>query len=135
MSGIEGGSTIESETTKNSKSKKRCESSMTEVHPKIVKISVPSKDKDSSSVSSMSDSVPRKKKTKTIAGPLLKGHKVTLDKHDFDKDKKVSSTVEGRTLLPLLDTPTKCDNKRDYSANFFIFVKVRFVLSYFMTFK
>ena len=66
MSGIEGGSTTESETTKNSKSKKRCESSMTEVNPKHVKISVPSTEKDSSSLSSMSDSVPRKKKTKTI---------------------------------------------------------------------
>ena len=60
-SGIEGGSTTESETTKNSKSKKRCESSMTEVNPKNVKITVPSKEKDSSSVSSMSESVPRKK--------------------------------------------------------------------------
>ena len=35
MSGIEGGSTTESETAKNSKSKKRCESSMTEVNPKM----------------------------------------------------------------------------------------------------
>ena len=61
MSGIEGGSTTESETTKTSKSKKRCESSMTKVNPKNVKITVPSKEKDSSSVSSMSDSVPRKK--------------------------------------------------------------------------
>ena len=33
MSGIEGGSTTESEATKNSKSKKRCESSMTKVNP------------------------------------------------------------------------------------------------------
>ena len=74
MSRIEGGSTTESETTKNSKSKKRCESSMTKVNPKNVKITVPSEEKDSSSVSSMSDSVPRKKKTKTIAGPLFKGH-------------------------------------------------------------
>ena len=62
MSGIEGGITTESETTKNSKSKKRCESSMTKVNPKNVKITVPSTEKDSSSVSSMSYSVPRKKK-------------------------------------------------------------------------
>ena len=75
MSGIKGGSTTESETKVNSKSKNRCESSMTEVNPKNVKISVPSKEKDSSSMSSMSDSVPRKKKTKTIGGPLLKGRK------------------------------------------------------------
>ena len=47
-------------------------------------------EKDSSSLSSMSDSVPRKKKTKTIAGPLLKGHKVTQDEPDFDKDKKLA---------------------------------------------
>ena len=46
MSGIEGGSTTESETTKNSKSKKRYESSMTKVNPTNVKISVPSKEKD-----------------------------------------------------------------------------------------
>ena len=45
----------------------------------------------------MSDSVPRKKKTKTIAGPLLKGHEVTQDEPDFDKVKKVSTTVEGRS--------------------------------------
>ena len=61
MSGIEGGSTTESEATENSKSKKRCESSMTKVNPKNVKITVPSKERDSSSVSSMSDSVHRKK--------------------------------------------------------------------------
>ena len=79
MSGIEGGSTTESETTKKSKSKKRFESSMTKVNPKNVKITVPSKEKDSSSVSSMSDSVPRKKKTKTISGTLLKVHEVTQD--------------------------------------------------------
>ena len=34
MSGIEGGSTTESEATENSKSKKRCESSMAKVNPK-----------------------------------------------------------------------------------------------------
>ena len=33
---------------------------MTEVNPKNVKITVPSKEKDSTSVSSMSDSVPKK---------------------------------------------------------------------------
>ena len=65
----------------------------------------------------MSDSVPRKKKTKTIAGPLLQGHKVTQDKPDFDKDKKVSTTVEGKTSHPSLDTPHKCDNKRDYKGD------------------
>ena len=40
MSGTECGSTTESETTKNSKSKKRCESSMTKVNPKNVKITL-----------------------------------------------------------------------------------------------
>ena len=48
-----------------------------------------------------------KKKSKTIPGPLFKGHEVTQDETDFDKDKKVSSTVEGRTSHPLLDTPPK----------------------------
>ena len=57
------------------------------------------------------------KKSKTIAGPLFKGHEVTQDETDFDKDKKVSSTVEERTLRPLLDTPPKFDNKRDYKVD------------------
>ena len=61
MSGIEGGSTTESEATKKSKSKKRCESSMAKVNPKNAKITVPSKERDSSCVSSMSDGVHRKK--------------------------------------------------------------------------
>ena len=67
MSGIEGGSTTESEATENSKIKKKCESSMAKVNPKNVKITVPSTERDSSSMSSMSkhshetDSVPRKK--------------------------------------------------------------------------
>ena len=38
------------------------------------------------------------KKSKTIPGPLFKVHEVTQDKTDFDKDKKVSSKVEGRGL-------------------------------------
>ena len=36
MSGKEGGSTTESEATENSKSKKRCESSMRKVNPKNI---------------------------------------------------------------------------------------------------
>ena len=55
----------------------------------------------------MSDSVPRKKKTKKIAGPLLKGHKVTQDEPDFDKKTNFSPTVDGKTSHPLLDTPPK----------------------------
>ena len=43
MSRIEDGSTTESEATENSKSKKRCESSMVKVKPKIEKITVRSK--------------------------------------------------------------------------------------------
>ena len=67
MSGIEGGSTTESEATEDSKSKKRCESSMAKVNPKNVEIKVPSTERDSSSMSSMSKhsqdtySVPKKK--------------------------------------------------------------------------
>ena len=70
MSRIEGGSTTESEATENSKSKKRCESSMAKVNPKNVKITVPSTERDSSIMSSMSKhsqdtfSVPRKKNQK-----------------------------------------------------------------------
>ena len=64
---IEGGSETESDSTENSKSKKRCESSMGKVNPKNVKITVPSSERDGSSLSSMSKhshdtySVPRKK--------------------------------------------------------------------------
>ena len=47
MSGIEGGSTTESEATENSKSKNICESSMEKVNPKNVKITVPSTERDS----------------------------------------------------------------------------------------
>ena len=59
-----------------------------------------------------------------LPGPLFKGHEVTQDETDFDKDKKVSSTIEGRglttmhvTLHPLLDTPPKFDNKQDYKGD------------------
>ena len=78
MSGIEGGSTTESEATKNSKSKKRCESSMAKVNPKNVKITVPSTERYSSSMSSMSkhshetDSVPREKNQKQYLDLYLK---------------------------------------------------------------
>ena len=65
----------------------------------------------------MSDSVPRKKKERTIAGHLLKGHKVTQDEPDFDKDNKISTTVDGKTSLPLLDTPHQCDNKHGYTGS------------------
>ena len=64
MSGTRGGSTTESETTKDSKNKKRCESSMTKVDPSSVNISVPSKDKDTEDMSSLSDGAPRNKKKK-----------------------------------------------------------------------
>ena len=43
---IGGGSTTESDSTENSKSKKRCESSMGKVDPKNVKITVPSSERD-----------------------------------------------------------------------------------------
>ena len=64
---IGGGSTTESDSTENSKSKKRCESSMGKVDPKNVKLTVPSSERESSIMSSMSKhsqdtySVPRKK--------------------------------------------------------------------------
>ena len=64
------------------------------------------------------------KKSKTIPGPLFKGHEVTQYKTDFDKDKKFSSRVEGRGLTtmnvtshPLLDTPPKFDNKQNYKGD------------------
>ena len=64
---IEGGSETESDSTENSKNKKRCESSMGKVNPKNVKITVPSSVRDDRSMSSLSKhshytySVPRKK--------------------------------------------------------------------------
>ena len=64
---IEGGSETESDSTENSKSKKRCKSSMGKVNPKNVKITVPSSVRDDRSMSSLSKhshntySVPRKK--------------------------------------------------------------------------
>ena len=67
---IGGGSTTESDSTENSKSKKRYESSMGKVDPKNVKITVPSSKRDETSMSNLSkhshetDSVPRKKNQK-----------------------------------------------------------------------
>ena len=64
---IEGGSETDSDSTENSKSKKRCESSMGKVNPKNVKITVPSSVREDRSMSSLSKhshdtySVPRKK--------------------------------------------------------------------------
>ena len=70
------------------------------------------------------DSVPRKKKPKTIPGPLVKVHKVTQEEYDLDKDNKVISSVEGTRQKsvrvsphPLLDTPPKFNNKRDYKGD------------------
>ena len=93
---IEGGSETESDSIENSKSKKRCESSMGKVNPKNVKITVPSSVRDGSSLSSLSKhspdtySVPRKKNSITIPGPLFKGHEVTQEETDLDKDKKLA---------------------------------------------
>ena len=62
---------------------------------KNVKITVPSSERYGSSLSSMSKhshdtySVP-KNKSKTIPGPLFKGHEVTQEETDLDKDKKLS---------------------------------------------
>ena len=48
---IGGGSTTESDSTENSKSKKRSESSLGQVDPKNVKITVPSSKRDETSMS------------------------------------------------------------------------------------
>ena len=64
---IGGGSTTESDSTENSKSKKRSESSLGQVDTKNVKITVPSSKRDKTSMSDLSkhyhetDCVPRKK--------------------------------------------------------------------------
>ena len=64
------------------------------------------------------------KKSKTIPGPLVKGHEVTQEEYYLDKDNNVSSSVEGKRLTtirvtphPLLDTPSKFDNNRDYKGD------------------
>ena len=125
---IGDGDTTESDSPENSKSKKRSESSLGQVDPKNVKITVPSSKRDKTSLFDLSkhshktDSIPRKK-SKTIPGPLFKAPKVTQEDYDLDKDNKVSSSVE-RTrqtyvrVSPhsLLDTPPKFDNKRDYKG-------------------
>ena len=67
---IGGGSTTESDSTENSKSKKRFESLLGQVDPKNVKITVPSSKRDETSMSDLSkhshetDCVPRKKNQK-----------------------------------------------------------------------
>ena len=67
---IGGGSTTESDSPENSKSKKRSESSLDQVGPKNVKITVPYSKRDETSMSDLSkhyhetDSVPRKKNQK-----------------------------------------------------------------------
>ena len=94
-----------------------------------MKITVPSSKRDKTSLSDLlkksneTDSVPRKK-SRTIPGPLVKGHEVTQEEYDLDKDNKVISSVEGTRLTsvlvsphPLLDTPPKFDNKRAYKGD------------------
>ena len=67
---IGGSNTTESDSPENSKSKKRSESSLVQVDPKNVKITVPSSKRDETSMSDLSkkshetDSIPRKKKIK-----------------------------------------------------------------------
>ena len=40
------------------------------------------------------------KKSKTIAGPLFKGHEVTQDKPDFNKDKKLAVQLKEELCIP-----------------------------------
>ena len=95
-----------------------------------MKIKLPSSKKDDPSLSSMSkhshetDSIPRKKQSRTIPGPLVKALKVTQDEYDREKDNKVSSSVEGSRQKsvcvsphPLLNPPPQLDNKRDYKGD------------------
>ena len=70
------------------------------------------------------DSIPSKKKSRTIPGPSVKALKVTQDEYDTEKDNKVSSSVEGSRQTsvrvsphPLLNTPPQFDNKRDYKGD------------------
>ena len=64
------------------------------------------------------------KKSRTIPGPLVKALKVTKDEYDTDKDNKVSSSIERSRQKsvcvsphPLLNTPPRFDNKRDYKGD------------------
>ena len=97
---------------------KKSESSLGQVDQKNVKITVPSSKRDKTSMSDLSkhshetDSIPRKKISRTIPGPLVKAHKVTQEEYDLDKDNKVISSVEGTKQTsvrvsphPLLSTP------------------------------
>ena len=64
-----------------------------------MKITLPSSKIDEISMSSMSkhshetDSIPRRKKSRTMPGPLVKATKVTQDEYDTDKYNEVSSSV------------------------------------------
>ena len=83
-----GGDTTDTDSPEISKSKKRPESSVDKVDPKNMKITLPSSKIDERSLSSMSkhphetDSIPRKNKSRTIPGPLVKALKVTQDEYD-----------------------------------------------------
>ena len=95
-----------------------------------MKITLPSSKIDKHSLSSMSkhshetDSIPRGNKSRTTPVPSVKVLKLTQDEYDLDKHDKVSSSVEGTRQTsvrvsphPLLNTPPKFDNKRDYKGD------------------
>ena len=95
-----GGDTIDTDSPEKSKSRKISESSLDQVDPKNMKITLPLSKIDERSMSSMyknsheTDSIPRKNKSRTIPGPSVKALKVTQDEYDTEKDNKVSSSVE-----------------------------------------
>ena len=95
-----------------------------------MKITVPSSKRDKTSMSDLAkhshktDSIPRKNKSKTIPGPLVKAPKLTQEEDDTDKDNKVSSSVEGKRETtvrvsphPLLNTLPQFDIQRDYKGD------------------
>ena len=86
------GDTTDTDSPEKSKSKKRSESSLDQVDPKNVKITLPLSKIDEISMSRMSkhshetDSIYREKKSRTIPGPSVKALQVTQYEDDLDKD-------------------------------------------------
>ena len=90
----------DTDSPEKSKSKKRSESSLDKVDPKNMKITLPLSKIDKRSISSMSkhshktDSIPRKKKSRTIPGPSVKSLKVTQDEDGTEKIIKLAVVLK-----------------------------------------
>ena len=100
------------------------------LNPKDMRITLPLSQSDDHSFSNISRlsqeyfKIPKKKKKKTIPGPLVTAPEVTQDPDDMEKDDKVGSSIEGSkqtsvcvTPLLSLKTAPKYINKQDYKGD------------------